>query len=371
MKLKVLLISSVLVLLPAVVLAHASDHKDKVRAQKIERTVPTDSAVTVSLCVMSGSVTVRGWDKNEVLARSSDVSQIELKRVDATNQSGPATRLTVLMVDRGDGNKETNDCQAFGDVELMVPRGASIYVHTGEGDINIFEVASVYARSQSGDISVEGASRSVEAVSFSSDVSIKDSTGRVAMKSVGGSVTATNLRPNDSDDPVAVSSISGDIELDRVAHAQISARTVNGTVNFAGPLAHGGQYSFNTTTGDVTLALPPDASFRLNARVSQEAAITSDFPLTLKTEKSITTVPSKVSSEASDRASTKGAPTQPVSSAASEPLIVKVEPKVMIKVDPVVVKAMYMSKRVTAVHGTGDASITVVSFSGSLHLQKD
>src|SRR2546426_942004 len=219
MKFRVVLISFLLILLLAGALAHADGRKDKVHAQKVERTVAADPSVTVSLCVMSGTITIRGWNKNEVVARSSDVSQVELRRVDATNQSGPARKVTVLMADKEADQRQTNDCQAFGDVELMVPRGASVYVQTGDGTINTVEVASVYARSQTGDIEVEKASRSVEAVSFSGDVSISDSTGRIGLRSVGGCVTARNLRPNDSNDCFEASTVSGDIELNQVAHA--------------------------------------------------------------------------------------------------------------------------------------------------------
>jgi hypothetical protein len=374
MKLRVILFSFLLVLLLAGVRAHADDRKSKVRAQQIERSVAADPSVTVSLCVKSGSITVRGWEKNQVLARSSDVSQLELKREDGPNASGPAIKLTVLMVDRADAHQETNDCQAFGDVELMVPSGASVHVQTGEGAINISEVASVYAKSQTGDIEVEHASQSVEAVSFSSDLSIKDSSGRISLKSVGGSVTAAGLRPGDADDCFDASTISGDIELEGVSHPQISARTVNGEVHFAGPLAHAGQYTFNTTTGDVTLTLPSDASFRLNARVSQDAEITSDFPLTLKVETSTATPPKppSVSTELPTKQTAPAQPAQPTTTADTEPVVVGVGPNVkMIKVNPVLSRSGYISRRVSAVHGTGDARINVVSFSGSVHLQED
>lgn len=372
MKLKVILLSLVLVLVPAGVRAHTDDHKDKVHVQKIERNIEADSSVTVSLCVRSGSITVRGWDKNQVLARSSDVTELELRRGDGPNQSGPATKLTVLMVERSDAHRATTDCQAFGDVALMVPRGASVHVQTGDGDINISEVSSVYAKSQSGNIEVEGASQSVEAVSFSSDLSIKDSTGRISLKSVGGSVTATDLRPADADDCFDASTISGDIELEGVSHSQISARTVNGAVHFAGPLAHAGQYTFNTTTGDVNLTLPSDASFRLNARISQDAEITSDFPLTLKIETSTATPKPSVSSELPTKQAAPAQPVQPATPADPAPVVIVVEQNVkIIKVNPVVARAGYISRRVTAVHGTGDARINVASFSGSVHLQED
>ena len=373
MKSKITLTIFLLLLQPAGVIARVPDRKDKMPGQQIERTVAADSAVTVSLCLMSGSVTVHGWDRNEVLARSSHVNQIELKRVDGPNQSGPARKLTVLLEDKGEDRRGEDDCQAFGDVELMIPRGASVYVQTGDGAINVFEVAAVYARSQSGDIEVEKASRSVEAAGFSSDIAVKDSTGRVSLKSVGGSVTASGLSANDAADSFEASTISGEIKLDAVAHSLVNVRTVNGNVHLAGPLARAGQYTFNTTRGDVTLSLPSDASFQLNARLSKEAEITSDFPLTPKTEATTAIAPAKplpppVALPKTETGSTR--PAAPTHQSAS--VVITVEPDVTIVKDSALVfKAIYTSRRVTAIHSTGDAMINVVSFSGSLRLQKN
>ena len=128
MKFKVLIISFLLLLLPAG-LAYADGHGSKSGTQKIERSIATAPTVAVSLCVDSGDVTVRGWDKNEVLARSSEVGRIELKRADVGNQSGGATKVQVWLADKNEG-EEKSGCHAFGDVELMVPRGASLYLQT-------------------------------------------------------------------------------------------------------------------------------------------------------------------------------------------------------------------------------------------------
>jgi hypothetical protein len=40
--------------------------KDRKPVQKVERSLMADPAVTVTLCVSSGTLKVRGWDKNEV-----------------------------------------------------------------------------------------------------------------------------------------------------------------------------------------------------------------------------------------------------------------------------------------------------------------
>jgi DUF4097 and DUF4098 domain-containing protein YvlB len=385
MKFSAIFISLFLVM-QATVLARADGRKDKGRSQKVEQSVPADPNVRVSLCVASGDVNVRGWDKNEVLARSDDGVQIELRRNDATSQS-QATKLEVLLRDRAEGESSRNSCQSSGDITLSVPRGATVQVQTRDGDISIIEVASAYAGSQNGDISIEQVSRSIEACSIGGSISIKNSTGRVNVTSVGGTLEAINLRPAESGDQFEAVSVSGDITLEQVGHAQLSARTVNGNVSLTGPLARRGSYGFKTMSGDVTLTLPADASFQLSAKVSQNGEIITDFPLKLITEDlegappAGPEAPTDISPNALAPAKPGTSPTspktpepaQPEPGAAPEtPRPVKIAPLVkMVTVEPVVVMAPYALRRVNAIYGTGDATISVASFSGTLHLQKN
>src|SRR6185295_4731548 len=59
----------------------------------------------------------------------------------------------------------------------------------------------------------------------------------------------------------------------------VMAKTVNGNVTMSGPLAKSGLYAFTNMTGDILLAMPHDASFQLNAKVSEKHNILSDFAL--------------------------------------------------------------------------------------------
>ncbi|HEX9545006.1 MAG TPA: DUF4097 family beta strand repeat-containing protein, partial [Pyrinomonadaceae bacterium] len=355
MKFKVVIISFLLLLCAG--LAYADGHGGKTGTQKIERSIATAPTVAISLCVDSGDVTVRGWDKNEVFARSSEVGRIEFKRADAGNQSGGATKILVWLADKNEG-EEKSGCHAFGDVELMVPRGASLYLQTGDGTIDVGDVASIFARSETGDISIQKASRSVEAVSFSGEISVENSTGRMSMKSVSGMISAANLRANDQNDCFEAATISGDIQLDKVDHQQVSVKTANGKIDVSGPLAHQGHYTFNTTNGDITLSLPANASFRLNARVARDHEVTCDFPLTLTIEDPVPVIA---------RAPVpRPAPEPAPAPAPKEPVVVVVDPEVkVIKVRPVIVKNLYSLRRINAVHGNGDALINIASFSGT------
>jgi hypothetical protein len=119
---------------------------------------------------------------------------------------------------------------------------------------------------------------------------------------------------------VKIKTASGDILLDRIGPARVEAHTISGELRLMGPLVRGGTYDFTTTNGDVTIFAPADASFNLNAKVSEGGEIITDFQLKYK------------------------GPTSALS--------------------------MLQSGRLQGSHGSGEASINLVSFSGTLRLRK-
>ena len=432
MKFKAILLSFVLLAMSAGVLARGESRTTKPRVntspdsvtvdddgEKVERSVSADSAVTVSICVMAGNITVRGWDEKEVRVQSSEASQIEFRRKDGSAASTPAKKLEVVVVDKSNARKGYRECPTIADVELDLPRGATVHVQTRDGDISISEIGFAYAWTQNGDIRIDGVTRAVEVGTIGGGIEIRDSSGRINVSSVSGNVEASNLKPVDASDAFEVVSVSGDITLDQVTHTQLNAKTVNGNVNLNGPLATGGRYGFNTFSGDVTLKLPVESSFRLTAKVSQGGEVITDFPLTLVSEPSAVSVVAPVAAVATVAPvasvapvatvagtatvatvapvanvapvatvapeSSDAPPSQPKAPAQPEPAadpapapeppstpVIKVTPRVhtIVKVDPVIVQAPFVSRRISAVYGKGDAAISVASFSGTLHLQK-
>lgn len=326
--------------------------------QKIERSLPVDAHATVTLCVASGSLKVRGWDKNEIRVRSMGAEQIDFRRIDRTKDtSKPAARVDVMVLNKAGMANTRLDCQAFGDVDMEVPAGATVQVQTRDGDISIAGVAGAYAGSQSGDITIERATKLVEAGSVGGSISLKDSSGRVILSSAGGWVEVVNVRPASSDDTFEVGTVSGDIQLDRVSIPKVTAKTVNGTVTMTGPLAKSGWYGFTNMTGDIVLALPADASFQLQAKVSEKHDLVSDFQLIYASE-----------------APPPPTPMPPTPSATPKP-----PEKKPAKTGPVIAPiaiarqgtpAPFTMRRINAVCGSGDAIISVNSFGGTIRLKK-
>lgn len=344
-----------------------------VKGEKIERSMPVSPHVTVTLCVASGTLTVRGWDKNELRVSSADAGQIELRRLDKTKEpTAPASRIDVMVLESSRMNAKA-DCLALADVDMEVPAGATVQVQTRDGDISIAGVSAAYAGSQNGNIEIERATKLVEAGSVGGSISLKNSSGRVNLSSAGGIVEVANVKPSGPEDTFEVGTVSGDIQLDRVSNPKVMAKTVNGTVTMTGPLARSGNYNFTNMTGDVVLALPPDASFQLNAKVSEKRDIVSDF--SLKYVEAPPPPPAPISKPAPTSNPTPA--TRPGPAMGPKPPIAKGHPPqkpgpiispVIVAKPPVVIP--YVLRRVQAVCGTGDATISIASFGGTVRLKK-
>jgi hypothetical protein len=326
--------------------------------EKIERSLTVDPQAVVTLCVASGTLNVRGWERSEIRVRSSDAVQIDFRRIDRIRDtSKPATRVDVMLTEKGAPNVK-RDCQALANVEMEVPTGAIVQVQTRDGDIFIAGVARAYAGSQNGDIAIERVAKLVEAGSVGGSISLKDSSGRINLNSAGGGVEVFNVRADSEDDTLEVGTVSGDIQLVRVSSPKILAKTVSGTMTMSGPLAKSGNYGFTSMTGDMVFAMPSDASFQLNAKVSERHSIVSDFPLKFLSEP-----PVPPPAAAPPAAASKKAPE-------AKPL-----PKAGPVVAPIVIArptvvAPYALRRITAICGSGDATISVASFGGTVRLKK-
>lgn len=344
------------------------------RPTAVQQTVAVEPNVIVSLCIASGSINVKGWERNEVQARSEDAEKIELRRASASS-TGPAARIEVLVSDPADGPRgpEFGSCNAFSDVELSVPRGAIVQLQTRDGDITITDVAEARVEAQSGDIILQRISKLVEARALSGDIVLKDSSGRVQLGSVSGSVEATNISSTSPGDDFEAGTVSGDVILKGVAQSQVHAKSVSGSLNMTGALARGGRYDFKTMSGDVTLNMPGDSSFKVNAKVSRGGEIISDFPITPAPE----TPPSPPG--------TVQAPRPPRPPATPAPATGPTPPAIDVHDDgrrpsPAPRPAPHPKpspnphtqgvERLNGIFGSGDATLNLASFSGTVYLRR-
>ena len=343
----------------------AHENSDPQPGEKIDRSMTVDPAAVVTLCVASGTLRVRGWDKNEIHVRSLDAAQIEFRRIDRVKDTTrPATRIDVMVLDKVTGTNPKLDCQALASVEMDVPVGATVQVQTRDGDIAIAGVAAAYAGSQNGDIQIERVTKLIEAGSLGGSIFLKDSSGRVNLSSASGVLEVVNVKPASDEDTFEVGTVSGDIQLSRVTNPKVTAKTVNGTLMMSGPLAKSGWYGFTNMTGDVVLTMPHDASFQLNAKISEKHDIVSDFAL-----KYLSEAPPPPPAAKPAKPGVAATPKPPDAKGKVLPRTGPVVAPVVVE-RPHVIASPYVLWRVSAVCGTGDATISIASFGGTVRLKK-
>jgi hypothetical protein len=366
MKFSSLIILFVFILMLSPRAAAQSKAQEKAEAQHeasgdnsvIERLSQAEPSVVVSLCLASGDVVVRGWDRGEVRARAEDAGTLRL----LTPNVQPAPRVEVLVSEGKDAAPGSGECGSTSGMELMVPRGASVTLQVREGHVEVSDIAEVRVEALSGDVGVRRVSKSVEVSCLNGDISLADSSGPTRLRTISGSVEVLNVHTVSAGDDFEAKSTSGDVTLEGISHTQVTSSAVSGNLIYTGALARGGVYDFKTISGDVTLELPADSSFSLHAKVVVNGDVVTDFPI--KTAAGTPAIPS------SNVSASRPAPPA-VGSTASLPDLAGVPAppngKKVVKVKP---PGETVQTRLDGMVGTGDAVVNLTSFSGSLHLRK-
>jgi hypothetical protein len=332
-----------------------------------ERRASADPRAVVTVCLESGDIVVRGWDRAEVRAQLAEEGGLRLLTPNVT----PAPRVEVLVTANRQIEPTPGSCGSNERLEVTVPRGATVEVQSRSGHVEVSDVAEARVRALSGDVEVRRVSQSVEVNCLSGDVSVEDSSGPVRVTTTSGDVEARNVRSLSGADYFEAKSASGDLTLEGVSHRQVRGNLVSGSILYTGALARGGSYTFSTISGEVTMELPANASFSLHAKVVASGDIDTDFPV--RTGPGV----ANGSSPAPPGAPAPGAPPAGPGVPAPTPMpnpapVIVVVPDPTGKPDKVKVK---VHREPTQAHldgtvGTGDAVVNLSSFSGSLHLRK-
>src|SRR5882724_1185845 len=273
MRYRSFLIISVLIISCAAAAARPDKHKPKADDQEVERTSAADPKVVLTVCLGSGNITVHCWDRNQVHARMSDGMQIEFQPSAASN-APPPKELSLGMNGEPGPSKR---CLPFGNLELDVPREATVKVQGGDAEINASGVAKVSINTQNGAVTVERVTGAIDVNTLGGEITVVNSQGAIKVHSVGGDIEVRDISPRAPEDVCEVGNVGGDITLENISHRQVKVDTVGGEVTFKSALARGGRYSFQSISGDLTLLLPPDSSFRLSATLQDEPD--SDFAI--------------------------------------------------------------------------------------------
>ena len=214
--------------------AAAQQHVDEKRPAARDGVVEVDN--------VSGSVTVTGWDRDQVAVTGTLGKGTE--RLEFTG-SGSRTIVRVvlpLFAHHVDGS----------DLEIMVPLGSGLEIETVSADIAVAKVGGeVDLESVSGEITVAGEPKGFGAKTVSGDIRITAATAPGRAKSVSGAITLGGVTGS-----VEAASVSGTISVRGDAVSRIEIETTSGDIRFDAGLAKDGRVEVKTVSGSVELTLP-------------------------------------------------------------------------------------------------------------------
>jgi DUF4097 and DUF4098 domain-containing protein YvlB len=143
------------------------------------------------------------------------------------------------------------------------------------------------------DITITGARGAITAETVQGDVSADGGEGLVSVKSVQGSVSLTGakgrIEANSVNADVQVTrcsgeieaeSVNGDVTLRETDATALSVTSVNGSLEYQGPIRSGGRYLLSTHNGDITLGIAENTSAAVSVSTFN-GEFESDFPVTI------------------------------------------------------------------------------------------
>lgn len=243
----------------------------------------TDIAGVVDAKSASGRIAVSGG--TGALQLASDFGDVT---VDGQNSDVAITTKSGRVTVKG-ARGPLDVSSGFGTVEIDGALG-KVVAHSDSGDIKVQHAkGAVELTSGFGGVTVEGAG-SVQAETKSGRVTIKGATGPVRAKSGFGRLTV-----EDAPDGATLETSSGDIRLKggmravslttgfgqidaEVAEATVDASSKSGSVKVQGTLADG-EHRLHSDFGAITLMLPPDSQFKLDAQ-TRFGRVQTDFSVT-------------------------------------------------------------------------------------------
>jgi DUF4097 and DUF4098 domain-containing protein YvlB len=133
--------------------------------------------------------------------------------------------------------------------------------------------SSLEIRNPQGMVQVDSVQGDTSVDSLGGDISVTDAAGHLAVRSVGGNIEV--IRPSGR---VEAYSINGNLHFVSPTSSRLHGTTTSGNIVYEGDFVPGGDYVLSDYSGNMDIICPPTASFELNAKTVR-GKVDNSFPL--------------------------------------------------------------------------------------------
>ncbi len=232
----------------------------------------------ISVSNVAGTVTVTGWDRNEV--------QVGGELGDGTKPlaiTGSNGDLSIKIESEGGSgwlNWSHDSKMSPSRLELHVPKGASLDVDVVSAPLVVdgLDGGSIEINSVSGRARINARTPSLKVDTVSGNIELSGRAETASLQTVSGDILAPTLGSE-----VKLETISGHIQADGGPWKKLTLSTVSGDVQLTGDIAADGNLGIDSMSGNVQLQLPSTMSGSLHAS-SFSGDLRSDFGTPEKAE---------------------------------------------------------------------------------------
>jgi DUF4097 and DUF4098 domain-containing protein YvlB len=210
----------------------------------VDRKVNAAANGEVVISNVSGTVDVRGWDRNEVRVTGHLDEDVERLDVDS---SGDRTVIKVI-VPRG----ASNDSSAT--LEVQVPRMSTVEVSAVSADVSSKGVLGAQRlKSVSGEVTADVSGSDSEIRTVSGDLTVRGSGKPISLRvsSVSGSLDLSNGAGK-----LDVVTVSGNARVQMVEASEVRGRTTSGDFDLQTRLTRDARVELEAVSGDLTIRVP-------------------------------------------------------------------------------------------------------------------
>jgi len=209
----------------------------------IDRKIAAEPGGEVVISNVSGSIDVRGWDRNEVQVTGHLGEDVE--RLDLTTSGGRT--IVKVVLPRG----SSNDGDA--EISVQVPKNCSVEVSAVSADVSSQGVLGTQRlKSVSGEITADISGDDSEVRSVSGDLTVRGTGKPISLRanSVSGSLDLTNGAGK-----LDVVTVSGDARVQMGETSEVRGRTTSGDLELRAKLTRDGRVDVEGVSGEITLRL--------------------------------------------------------------------------------------------------------------------
>lgn len=210
--------------------------------QQTDTVFPVQDAKTLEVSTDGGSITVTGWDRNEihVQADHSIRTYVRIRR----NHAGDRIEVE---------SEARRGPSGIVDYRISVPRSLALELDGMYTTMSVDSVdGSVDAETLQGDVTVRGGHGPVKASTTTGKVLVDGASGRVDAETASGEIRFLNVSGD-----VTAESAGGSIFFEGARATSVDVGTTGGRIRYEGTVDPKGTYSFGTYGGSIVVILPP------------------------------------------------------------------------------------------------------------------